>query len=93
MFNFFSRFRIFAFASDTRLLAPSIGRFLRCHLRNFWISTAILAILDKFSHFAGPKRLRLKRYEVSNMFKKKVCAKICTTKKVMTEKRSKISEF
>ena len=93
LLHFFSQIRIFALWSDTRLLAPSIGRFLRCHLRNFWISTAIFAILDKFSDFAGPKLLRLKRSEVSHIFKKKVCAKICTTKKVMTEKRSKISEF
>ena len=46
---------------------------------------AIYAILDELSNFAGSKLLRLKRYEVSDMFKKKVCEKILTTEKLMTE--------
>ena len=85
MFNFFSRFRIFAFNSDRRLLARLIGRFLRCHLPIFRISTTIYTIFDESSNFAGLKLLQLKRYEVSDIFLKKVCEKILTTEKVMTE--------
>ena len=74
-------------------MARSSGRFFRCHLPNFRISWPIYAILDELGYFAGPKLLRSKRYEIPDMFKKKVCEKIFTTKKVISEKPSKISEF
>ena len=66
-----------------------IGRFLRCHILNFRISTAIYSIFDKFQ---GQNYYSVKDMKFL-MFKKKVCEKIFTPKKVLTGKLSKVSEF